>query len=534
VRITSLGHAGFLVETEGAVIVTDPWMSEHGAFDAGWMQLPRNHHLAELPRRSLEEPGKARFLYVSHEHEDHFDRAFLESIGRRDFTIVAPRFARSAMRDFIDRYGCREAVYCEDGQEVAFPGGRLKLYVSDSALNRDSALLVRGDGRTFLDLNDCKIHDRLAAIAAAEGTVDVFTAQFSGAVWHPTCYEYDSLTYAAISRKKMFSKFEAVARAILALRPRAFVSSAGPACFLDPDLLHLNFQPVSIFPRAPRLFAYLARRLRDFRPVLIEPMPGDVIDAERCEAISLAAERLTDATFETHVRAYADRMSPLYAERRQRAASARGEEVLGRLAAELSRKLDAFALRARVTFPLYVVLEELPERALHVDFAAGRVEVVCAVPAADRYVLRARAFDVARILDRAITWEEFFLSFRLRLSRIPDRYDPLMHGFLALEAEDLPHLCRTVLANEARQERIVVEAGGRRYSVVRYCPHQGADLSEAWIEKDGYLVCPRHRWQFDLKDGGRCVGSTGCSIAARCIEADTSEERPRGAQPLVA
>ncbi len=535
-KITHLGHAGFVVETEGAVVVADPWLSAQGAFDSGWIQLPRNHDLAPLARQKLGQPGKARFLYVSHEHGDHFDRAFLRSLARRDFTVVVPRFARRALRETFDGYGCRETVYCDDGQEVPFPGGRLKVYVSDSSLNRDSALLVRGDGRTFLDLNDCKIHDRLPSIVAAEGPIDVFTAQFSGAVWHPTCYEYEPAQYDALSRKKMFGKFEAVARAILAVRPRAFLASAGPACFLDPDMLHLNFQRVSIFPRAPRFFAYLERRLRDQRPRLIEPMPGDVLDVETCEPIHLAARRITDESFERYVRAYARRMAPLFAARRRTVGEAEALEVVERLAAELSRKLAAFPLRERVTFPLYVVLEEAPGRALRVDFAAGRVDTVAEVPATDRYVLRARAQDLRRVLDGALTWEEFLLSFRLRLSRVPDRYDPLLHGFLAVEAEDLPHLCETVLANEARRERIEVEAGGKRYSVTRYCPHQGADLAQGWIESGTYLVCPRHRWRFNLEEGGRCVAN-GCSVDARPAGPEPAEKAPHespGAEPLVA
>src|SRR5712671_6501108 len=82
-QIGYLGHAGFVVETEGAVVVADPWVSRHGAFASAWMQLPQNHHLAPLVRRKLEDPRKPRFVYVSHEHGDHFDREFLASVGCR-------------------------------------------------------------------------------------------------------------------------------------------------------------------------------------------------------------------------------------------------------------------------------------------------------------------------------------------------------------------------------------------------------------------------------------------------------------------
>jgi UDP-MurNAc hydroxylase len=50
--------------------------------------------------------------------------------------------------------------------------------------------------------------------------------------------------------------------------------------------------------------------------------------------------------------------------------------------------------------------------------------------------------------------------------------------------------------------------------VNRFCPHQGADLTGAWVEDGRYLVCPRHRWHFDLSDEGKCM--TNCtSIHAR-------------------
>ena len=99
--IRFLGHAGFVVETDSAVIVADPWLSRHGAFASAWMQLPQNHHLAQLVREKLADARKERFVYVSHEHEDHFDRSFLASIPRRDFTAVVPRFRRRKLIEIL-------------------------------------------------------------------------------------------------------------------------------------------------------------------------------------------------------------------------------------------------------------------------------------------------------------------------------------------------------------------------------------------------------------------------------------------------
>jgi acyl-CoA synthetase (AMP-forming)/AMP-acid ligase II len=97
-QITFLGHAGFLVETAGALVVADPWLSATGAFDSAWMQLPQNHHLADALRARLEETDKACFLYVSHEHRDHFDPDLLATLPIGKITAVIPRFRRAALR----------------------------------------------------------------------------------------------------------------------------------------------------------------------------------------------------------------------------------------------------------------------------------------------------------------------------------------------------------------------------------------------------------------------------------------------------
>jgi UDP-MurNAc hydroxylase len=110
-----------------------------------------------------------------------------------------------------------------------------------------------------------------------------------------------------------------------------------------------------------------------------------------------------------------------------------------------------------------------------------------------------------------LTWGNFSLTFRMRLKREPDVYQPLIHGFLVTEAEDLSYFCTKWLEVESKleskSERIIVGAGGCRYSVARFCPHQGVDLSKGWIEENRYLVCPGHWWRFDLGDKGRCETS---------------------------
>jgi UDP-MurNAc hydroxylase len=88
-----------------------------------------------------------------------------------------------------------------------------------------------------------------------------------------------------------------------------------------------------------------------------------------------------------------------------------------------------------------------------------------------------------------------------------------------MQAEDMNWFCGGLLEIEQRRERIVVEAGGTRYSMDRYCPHQGADLSQGWLDQGRLWTCPRHRWQFALDKGGQCTASKG-SVHAVCLEGE--------------
>jgi len=62
----------------------------------------------------------------------------------------------------------------------------------------------------------------------------------------------------------------------------------------------------------------------------------------------------------------------------------------------------------------------------------------------------------------------------------------------------------------------IVEAGGKRVTVARSgsklyacaykCPHAGGILADGFIDATGNIVCPLHRFKFDLKNGRNVSG----------------------------
>jgi nitrite reductase (NADH) small subunit/3-phenylpropionate/trans-cinnamate dioxygenase ferredoxin subunit len=81
----------------------------------------------------------------------------------------------------------------------------------------------------------------------------------------------------------------------------------------------------------------------------------------------------------------------------------------------------------------------------------------------------------------------------------PDPYVPV-----AAVADVHPGRSRTVEIDG--REIAVFNAGGAFYAIDNTCPHQGAALSEGWVEGTT-VTCPWHAWCFNLTDGTMTIGA---------------------------
>lgn len=520
-EITYLGHAGFWVETDEAVILMDPWFTERGAFAASWFQNPRNDFLADEVRRRLADADKARFLYVSHEHQDHFDPDFLASLVLEDTTIIVPLFRNSRLRDALGKFAARSSVVCEDNKRIEFPGGYMVVFVDDRELNRDSAILVRADGTTFLNLNDCKIHERVPEIVEQHGPIDVYTCQFSGASWHPTSYDYPDEQYEEIVRSKRRSKFRAVVQSVLAAEPRYYLPSAGPPVFLDSRLHDAMRDRETPFPSASEFYAYLGGEWPAIADRFLNLSPGATLDLRTG---SVQTDERSDASSgRNSLDVYASDRAAVLAAIDERYRAATPETTWARLTRELERKLALFDLDLLTNRPLFVGLVDHPGKWLRVDFGAKSVIEVEDIPQTDYYRIAFPSWLVDDVMDGRISWEDAFLSMRLDISREPDEYDVNLQAFMLLDPEDYPSFVKSQRSVHPAHARAIAKVGDRCYSFDRYCPHLGGDLAQGWIEGDRYLVCPRHRWRYDPLDGGKRDSQGHVSIHSVLVEGDCSE-----------
>lgn len=77
--------------------------------------------------------------------------------------------------------------------------------------------------------------------------------------------------------------------------------------------------------------------------------------------------------------------------------------------------------------------------------------------------------------------------------------------WVKLEAEDLPDTDFVRMVKVEGHKRCLVKHQNEIYLIQFTCPHAGGILSGGWC-KDGYIVCPVHRWSYHLKTGRGAEG----------------------------
>jgi UDP-MurNAc hydroxylase len=516
VRATSLGHAGILIETAHGSILCDPWFVP--AFFGSWFVFPRNDQLSDDLLARVERPD---YLYISHLHGDHLDAAFLAEHVNRGATLLLPGFPTSELERRRRALGFRNFVRTRDGEPVQLGGLEVAIHVETSITDGpggDSALVVFDGESRIVNQNDCRLNDLTAV--TRHGPVDMQWLQYSGAIWFPMVYDEPEDVKRELATAKVESQFGRAIRYVDAVGARVVVPSAGPPCFLDPELFPLNVitgDEISIFPDAT---AFLERLTKDDIDTGVLVVPGTTIEVTT-DTVTVGHPVPDDdvarifADKGAYLRRYQRDWRP-WLEAAKTAWPAAQPDLAGRLAAWWEPLL-AMAPSLRTAIDACCLLRAGDEEIL-VDFLAGTVRPHHGEP-------YSFSFDLPRplveqvVAERAVDWSNsLFLSLRFRAWRAGEFNEYLYNFFKSLSPERMARADAEAASKQAQlhQPAEEIEVGG--YVMERYCPHRQADLSIFGSVDDGVLTCALHGWQFDLETGA-------------CLTADDRRLRVRRAEP---
>ena len=478
-NIEFLGHNCFLVTHNNTALIIDPWFSDQGAFFGSWMQYPINYHLKEVAKNKLKS-FKNKYIFITHEHLDHFDLDFLESINF-DFNMIIPKYHGTYLRETLSTYNPEEL---EDNYKKNLNNDlSCSLLISDVGVNHDAAILISDGKESFLNQNDCKIFDRLNSI---DVRVDYYSVQFSGANAFPSTYNYSEKVITDISLERSTSKLKNVSQGIKALNPKLFIPAAGPAIFphLDPSLSMGNG---NIFVHQDCLKDYL--KINNPSIKIAYMRPGDVLDINNINENPILPPTYKELEFlKTKI---VDVWSALP-----------NKLNIADLESAIQKRLDQLDEFELSDLPvIQFVWDEKKDKGISIDLNNRLIQTGFDRGLKKFFRISASEKYFALMSNCKYRWQDISLSMRATIKRRPDIFSSLINVFIFSDVENIRDAFYTSL-NIPKDRCVIKDSGGCVHEIDRYCPHQGADLSEAAIDKDGYLICPRHGWRFDLHDGG--------------------------------
>jgi UDP-MurNAc hydroxylase len=517
VQVTSVGHAGFRIETHAGSILCDPWVNP--AYFGSWFPFPDN---SELDWPSL---GNCDYLYVSHLHKDHFDARLLGAHVNKDAVVLLPDYPVPDLRDELQKLGFHRFFETTDSvkHRVSGPKGDLDIMVialrapADGPIG-DSALAVSDGVTTVFNMNDARPVD-LDVLAAEFGPVDVHMLQYSGAIWYPMVYDMPARAKETFGVQKRQRQMDRARQYVAQVGATWVIPSAGPPCFLDPELRGLNDDhgdPANIFPDQMVFLNQLRAHNHDRGLLMI---PGSTADFLGAQLNSLRHPLPTDqveAIFTTgkaeYIADYAARMAPVLAVEKASWEPAAGEPLLEPLRAVFEPiMLHSDEVCDGIGYPVELVLRsaahqeivvlDFPKRTVREPIAGEKFRYGFAVPPElVRTVLREEEPDWVNTI---------FLSTRFTAWRVGGYNEFLYTFFKCLTDERIAYADGWFA--EAHDNSASITLDG--WEIQRRCPHLKADLSTFGVIDGTTLTCNLHGWQWNLENG-RCLTSPGHEL--RC------------------
>jgi len=407
-HVTYIGHAAILIEAGGTRILMDPWLNDPTYHGTWWHFPPLVHTPRTLP--------KFDYLYISHEHPDHFDPPTLTHLPKNVRIIIA-NFKRKRFRDRIRALGFEDVTELDFGRELACgnSGLRLQLIAPDRPWD-DSAILLQHGGVTVLNVNDCHLDDATLSSLGERYSIDLAFLTFTGASQYPGCFDFPIASKIERWRQSKESHLEEFVSWARLLRTRRAVPAAGNYALLARDQLFLN---TSHYVATP---ADAIQALRRVAPEIegLQMNPGDEWTPEgghkrlnpppdwrrRIEEV----ERLSEAM--------APRVTEYFAGEPEAPA-----DLYDRFYSYFTGLMNGDpTIPKRVGICTWWHVTGPAGGDWTIDFTREHDWVRRGAP--DNWSLRLAIPD--RLVHKGVAglgnWEDLILSFRVRLSRRPDRY----------------------------------------------------------------------------------------------------------------
>lgn len=172
-QIQFINHASAIIKTGDCTIFTDPWFFG-GAFNESWALIPEPD-VSRIPFDEID------YLFISHEHPDHFHFPTLKSLPMEFKKRVQVLFQKNNSDKMVDAFrklGFEHIILLSHREKKFIKGNTaVEIYQIGSM---DSSLIVTNGKHLVININDCEPNEAdCQYLLKKYGKADVVLNQFS-------------------------------------------------------------------------------------------------------------------------------------------------------------------------------------------------------------------------------------------------------------------------------------------------------------------------------------------------------------------
>ena len=245
-KVKFLGQACTLIETNNYKIIVDPWII--GPCNANsWYTLRRE------PATKKNIPLDVDAIYISHEHQDHFQSETLMNY-KKDIPIFICNFPTDRFYNSIRKLGFSNITILDSWKpEKINDEMEITSIKNPDLMFEDSALLIKTNQGTVFCQTDCKMDfESLKKVNNAKPDLGFF--MYSVANWYPDAYNYSKEKREQIAIKRKANKINGFLNYVNTIKPKFAIPYAGGPIFPHESQLKLN-NPITVFacPDEPKV-----------------------------------------------------------------------------------------------------------------------------------------------------------------------------------------------------------------------------------------------------------------------------------------
>ena len=233
-----LGQACTLIETKNERIIVDPWIV--GPCNVNSWYTLRNK---AATRKNI--PTDVDYIYISHEHQDHFQEETLKEFNK-NIPIYICKFPTDRFYNEILKLGFKNVVELPSWKPEKLSNDlEITSIKNPDLMFEDSALLIKSDQGTIFCQTDCKMDfNSLKKVNAAKPDIGFF--MYSVANWYPDAYNYSQEKRDEIAMKRKVNKINGFVNYVDIIKPKYAIAYAGGPLFPHKSQLKLNY-PITVF-----------------------------------------------------------------------------------------------------------------------------------------------------------------------------------------------------------------------------------------------------------------------------------------------